>query len=177
MTIRQKFFSAACAIGLFLVASLGANAQTTMEEFLSKWEGSMQFTMDVVDKMPEDKLDYKPHESAMSFKEQILHLSGAAAGISQRFLGGPDAKEILEATPSGKEEIKAHVKLCFEYAKKVFQSVPESEWGESIEIFGGNTATKRQVMSLIDDHTTHHRGAAISYIRANGIEPPAFRGL
>lgn len=177
MTNNQKLFSICFALGIFLIIHTGSQAQTTMDEFLSKWENGMQFTIEVVDKMPADKMGYKPHESAMSFKEQILHLSGAAVGISQRFLGGPDAKEIMEAKPETKEEIKAHVKLCFEYAKKVFMSVPENELGEKQEIFGGNTATKRQVMGLIDDHTTHHRGAAISYIRANGIEPPAFRAM
>ncbi|MCC5928573.1 MAG: hypothetical protein JJU28_04940 [Cyclobacteriaceae bacterium] len=29
----------------------------------------------------------------------------------------------------------------------------------------------------MDDHTTHHRGAAISYIRSQGIKPPSYRGL
>ncbi|PRY89744.1 DinB family protein [Mongoliibacter ruber] len=177
MIIKQKLFSVCLAMGIFLFTFSTSQAQTTMEEFLSKWENGMQFTMEVVDKMPEDKMDYKPHESAMSFKEQVMHLSSAAVGMSQRFLDGPDAKSILEAKPESREELKAHVKLSFEYALKVFQSIPENELGNSVEIFGGNMATKRQVAALIDDHTTHHRGAAISYIRANGIEPPAFRAM
>jgi uncharacterized damage-inducible protein DinB len=177
MTIKLKLLYSVMAMGAFFFVQTISQAQTTVDEFLTKWENSMQFTMEVVDKMPEDLLDYKPHESAMSFQEQIAHLSNAAVAMSQRFLDGPDAQNILEAKPSNKEELKAHVKLSFEYAMKVFKSVPENELGNTLEVFGGNTASKRQVMVLIDDHTTHHRGAAISYIRANGIEPPAFRAM
>ena len=81
-----------------------SQAQMTMDEFLMKWDNSKQLTLDVVEKMPDNLLDYRPHESAMSFKEQVTHVGGSIAGLS-------------------------------------------------------------------------HRGAAISYIRSNGIEPPAFNGL
>ncbi len=172
--MKLKLLSVGMALGIFFLAQTASQAQTNMDEFLAKWEGSMQFTMDVVDKMPEDLLDYKPHESAMSFQEQIVHLSNAAVGMSQQFLGGPDAKSILESKPSSKEELKAHVKLSYEYAMKVFKSVPEDQLGDQVEIYG-NTGSKRQVMGFIDDHTIHHRGAAISYIRANGVEPPRYR--
>ena len=32
-------------------------------------------------------------------------------------------------------------------------------------------------MALLMDHSTHHRGAAIAYLRSEGVEPPAFVGF
>ena len=168
------------AIGLSLTLLLFvqgfAHAQTTIEEFAAKWENSKHFTLEVVDKMPDDLMNYKPHESAMSFAEQIIHLSSAAAGISQRFLNGAAPSFDIGAKPSNKAEMKAFVTACFDYAKATVGALSAEQLAESVEIFG-STGTRRQVVGLIDDHTTHHRGAAIAYIRANGIEPPRFRGM
>lgn len=51
-----------------------------------------------------------------------------------------------------------------------------AQMDEEIDSFAGKV-TRRQMVGLIDDHATHHRGAAIAYLRANGIVPPPFRGL
>ncbi len=151
-------------------------AQTQMDEFMAKWENSKQFTLEVVEAMPDDKMDYKPHESAMSFKEQIIHLSSAMAMMSQRFLDGTAPDFALDSKPSSKAELKEHVTKCYDYAKKTFENVDESKLGDKVDLFG-NSATRRQALALINDHTTHHRGAAVSYLRFNGIEPPRFRAL
>jgi uncharacterized damage-inducible protein DinB len=176
MEKTKKIFILGIGLIAFFCIQTVSFAQTTMEEFLMKWENSKQFTLEVVDKMPDDLLDYKPHESAMSFSEQIIHLSSAAAGISQRFLNGADPSFDLGAKPANKLALKAFVTSCFDYAKKTVAALPAEQLAEKIEIFGMN-ATRRQVVGLIDDHTTHHRGAAIAYIRAQGIEPPAFRAM
>jgi len=151
-------------------------AKTNMEVFLSKWENGKQFTLEVVDKMPENLYDYKPEASGMSFNEQVTHLSSAIAGISQRFLKGTDPGFAIDAKPKNKAELRAFVEKCYDYGTKTFKSLGLADLDEKVEIFG-TAATRREVISLIDDHWTHHRGAAVSYIRANGIEPPRYRGM
>ncbi|MFN3800041.1 DinB family protein [Belliella pelovolcani] len=151
-------------------------AQTNLEEFILKWDNGKAFTLDVVDKMPEELLNYKPHDTAMSFTEQVTHLSSAIVGISQGYLNGGNPGFQVSVKPTNKAELKAFVAQCFDYGKETFSNLTELELAEKIDIFGMN-GSRRQVISLIDDHVTHHRGAAISYIRANGIEPPRFRGM
>jgi uncharacterized damage-inducible protein DinB len=172
----KKLLPTGLAMLFIMLFQTYANGQTTIEEFAAKWENSKQFTLEVVDSMPDDMLNYKPHESAMSFAEQITHLSSAAAGISQRFLNGADPGFDLGAKPSNKADLKAFVTACFDYAKATVGALSADQLAESVELFGNN-ATRRQVVALIDDHTTHHRGAAIAYVRAQGIEPPRFRAM
>jgi uncharacterized damage-inducible protein DinB len=150
-------------------------AQTTMEEFVAKWDNSKQFTLEVVDKMPDNLLDYKPDPGAMSFKEQVTHLSAVIVMISSNFLKGGDPGFAADAKPATKAELRAFVEKCYDYGKKSVAGLSDADRAEKVEIFGSQ-ATRRQVIALMDDHTTHHRGAAVSYIRANGIEPPAYRG-
>ncbi|MDN3689369.1 DinB family protein [Cyclobacterium jeungdonense] len=162
---------------LLLMSGLfSAQAQTNMEEFMAKWENSRAFTLETIDAMPDDLLDYQPHESAMSFKEQVTHIGGAIASLSKGFLLGEEMGFDPEAKPQTKEEMKGFINQCYDYGKETISALGEEEMNEKIDSFAGKI-TRRQMVGLVDDHTTHHRGAAISYIRANGIEPPAFRGL
>ncbi|MFO7826543.1 MAG: DinB family protein [Cyclobacterium sp.] len=159
-----------------LLGAISANAQTNMEEFMAKWESSRAFTLEAIETMPNELLDYKPHDSAMSFKEQITHIGGAMASICQGFLLGEEMGFDHEAKPQTKEEMSTFINQCYNYGKKTIASLSQQEMDEEIDSFAGKI-TRRQMVGLVDDHTTHHRGAAISYIRANGIQPPAFRGL
>ncbi|AFL83475.1 hypothetical protein Belba_0828 [Belliella baltica DSM 15883] len=176
MKTNKTILASALSILFLCIVQFTATAQTTMEEFMMKWENGKQFTLEVVDKMPDDLQNYKPHETAMSFNEQITHLSSAIAGISKGFLSGEDPAFDLTSKPANKEELKAFVTACYDYGKATFSKLTEAQLAEKVEIFG-NTASRRQIIALIDDHCTHHRGAAISYIRANGIEPPRFNAM
>ncbi len=166
----------AFAMGVLFLNANEAAAQTTMEEFLSKWENGKQFAIEIVDKMPDDLMDYKPGSEGMSFREQIVHFSGAIVGLSKGFLNGAEPDFASDAKPQTKEELKAFITACYDYGKTTFTNLSEDQLGEQIDSFAGKV-TRRQMIGLIDDHITHHRGAAIAYIRANGIEPPAFRAI
>lgn len=167
----------ALAIGmLFMSGMYGTQAQTTMEEFIQKWESGKTFTLEVVDNMPDNLLDYRPHESAMSFREQVIHVAGSVARLSQNFMLGAEPGFALDAEPQSKEELKRFINECYDYGKETISQLTEEQLAEEIDTFAGKVK-RRRMLVLIDDHATHHRGAAVSYIRSNGIEPPAFRGM
>ena len=44
---------------------------------------------------------------------------------------------------------------------------------ERLDYFGSDR-TKRQVMLLLADHITHHRGQMLVYMRLNGLKPPRY---
>lgn len=170
-TLLKVLFS-----GLMVFAFATASAQTTMEEFMAKWENSKQFTIDVLNKMPDSGMDYKTDPEAMTFKEQIHHIGSAVAGISQGYLMGQDPGFSINLASASKAELADYVKKCFDYAAATMKALPADKAGEVIEVFG-NQVSRRQVMALLMDHSTHHRGAAIAYLRANGVTPPAFVGF
>lgn len=176
MKTNETFFTKATLVLVLFCLTSVSQAQTTMKEFLAKWENGKQFTLEVIDKMPDNLLDFKPHETAMSFKEQVTHIGGSIAGLSKGFLLGGDMDFDPQAKPQTKAEIKKFVEQCYDYGKKTISSLTDAQLNEEIDSFAGKI-TRRQMVGMVDDHATHHRGAAVSYIRSNGIEPPAFRGL
>lgn len=161
---------------VFLTIGSLAQAQTTKEEFLSKWDNSKKFTLDVLAKMPDSGMDYKTDPGAMSFKEQIHHIGNAIVGISQGFLKGSAEAPSLDLKTASREQLAEFVAKAYDYGAATVKSLSAADEAEVIEVFG-NKVTRRQVEALLGDHCTHHRGAAIAYLRANGVEPPAFVGF
>ncbi|WP_143959521.1 DinB family protein [Litoribacter populi] len=175
----MKTFKSLIFLGLFfgsLIMCSPVHAQLNMEEFLTKWENSKEYTLEIVDKMPEDKLDFRFDPESRTFKEQIVHLAGAIAGLGQGFLEGEDPGFETDIDRTNKDELKEFVANCFDYGKTTFENLSEEQMDERIDTFAGNI-TRRQMVGLISDHVTHHRGAAIAYLRANGIAPPQYRAL
>ncbi|WP_026951926.1 DinB family protein [Algoriphagus mannitolivorans] len=161
---------------VFLTIGSLAQAQTTKEEFLSKWNNSKQFTLDVLAKMPDSGMDYKTDPGAMSFKEQIHHIGSAIIGISQGFLKGSSDTPSLDVKTATRAQLAEFVGKAYDYGAASIKSLSAADEAEVIEVFG-NKVSRRQVEALLMDHSTHHRGAAIAYLRANGVEPPAFVGF
>jgi uncharacterized damage-inducible protein DinB len=165
------FFSA-----VFMLFGTMAHAQLTKEEFLSKWENGKKFTLDVLDKMPDSGMDYKTDQGAMSFKEQIHHIGEAIVGISKGFLNGAESAPSLDVKTASKADLAKFIAEAYDYGAATVKALSDAAAAEKIEVFG-NQVSRRQVEALLIDHSTHHRGSAIAYLRANGVEPPAFVGF
>jgi uncharacterized damage-inducible protein DinB len=175
----MKTFKHFIFLGLFfgaLIMCSPVQAQLNREEFLTKWENSKEYTLEIVDKMPEDKLDFRFDEESRTFKEQIVHLAGAIVSLGQGFLEGEEPGFETDIERTNKDELREFVANSFDYGRSIFENLSEEQMDERIDTFAGNI-TRRQMVGLISDHVTHHRGGAIAYLRANGIVPPQYRAL
>lgn len=171
-----KFISSSILLGVYFLISTQVIAQTSKEEFMSKWMNGKQFTLDVLDKMPDSGMDYKTDPEAMSFKEQIHHIGSAMVGISQGYLMGGKPDFTVDVKTATKAQLAEFVAKSYDYAAKAMAAMTVEQGKEVLDVFG-NQASRNQVMALLMDHSTHHRGAAIAYLRSNGVEPPAFVGF
>ena len=176
MKKSSQFLSGIFLITVFILAATAVSAQTTKDEFLSKWQNSKQFTLAVLEKMPDSGMDYKTDPAAMTFKEQIHHIGNAIVGISQGFLKGEDPGFTIDLATASKAELADYVAKCYDYGNMTMKALSDADAAETLEVFGNNV-TRRQVMALLMDHSTHHRGAAIAYLRVEGVEPPAYVGF
>lgn len=171
-----RLFSGAFLASLLMLMAGAVNAQTTVEEFMMKWDNSKKYTLDVLAKMPDSGMDYKTDPAAMSFKEQIHHIGNAIVGISQGFLKGGEPGFQINLESATRAELADYVAKCYDYGKKTMATLSPEQMAEKQDVFGNNVS-RRQIMALLMDHSTHHRGAAIAYLRVEGAEPPAFVGF
>ncbi|AGA77494.1 hypothetical protein Echvi_1223 [Echinicola vietnamensis DSM 17526] len=175
LNIMNNIFKPIALTLCFMLCGIYAQAQTNQQEFSSKWNTMKTYTMEILEAMPEDKLDFKPVDDVMTFREMILHIAGANIMMTNNFLKEGDAGVDMEKKDMTKAELKEAVEKSFDFVAETCASLTESELAEEVEVFGGNMITRRQVENLIDTHGVHHRGNLIVYLRLNGIDPPAFR--
>jgi len=176
MKTLVRVLSLAFFAAIFMLAAPVAMAQTTMDEFYSKWENSKKYTLAVLDKMPDSGMNYKTDTASMSFKDQIYHIGSAITGIAQGFLLGGVPDFNLDMKTASKAELADYVAKSYDYGTKTMKALTPEQAGEKLDVFGNNVSRK-QVMALLMDHSTHHRGTSIAYLRINGVEPPAFVGF
>jgi len=167
---------------LTLIISLGAwfsifgQKQTGyLKEFQQKWNNSRDYTIEMAELMPEEKYDFQPTQEVRTFKEQLLHIMSNMVWLGGSYLGGGNFEKDLKSTDYSKDEIIQLLQEAFEFSRKAAANLKPDQLEEAVKFFAG-PMTKRQILTLMSDHVTHHRGQIIVYLRLNGIKPPRFRG-
>ena len=164
---------------LYILSCSMALAQTTFaERFVPQWERQMQFTMEVIELMPAEAFDYRPHEDMKSFYDQIVHLI-ENFGFLQTYISHNKKSKLseLDLKDLSKEELTQHLQTAFEYIKNLAQNTSEKDLASKVDFFAPDVdMDKMGVFHLIKNHLTHHRGELVVYLRMQGIKPPRFVG-
>lgn len=132
--------------------------------------------------LPQDKLDYKPHEKSRSAMETVNSCAIEAATIpifletgKLDFSGLPP-----EAIPHSFDEALTLFTKNFEAAKSKAASMSEEDWSGEAKMMQGETeawkTTKgRMAWSFLLD-MIHHRGQLSAYLRPMGGKVPSIYG-
>ena len=143
-----------------------------ISSFLLKWENSKNYLLEIAESMPEENYTYKPTEMEMSFQEQLLHIRANMVWLSSTYFNGKKAEKIELKT---KEEIINQLTASFDNVAEIIKKVTLEELSTEVEFFAG-PKSKLQILNLLQDHVTHHRGQLIVYLNLNKIEPPKYMG-
>jgi len=142
-----------------------------------KLERARDYTLSVARLMPAEKYGFKPSHDQMTFAGQLLHLSANLGWLSSSYLKNngtnPVAKD--DMTLNQKDAVIAVVEKSYRYALDALKTFHPDGLGDSVSFFAG-PMQKMQIINLMNDHQSHHRGQMIVYLRLNGIAPPAYVG-
>ncbi len=150
-----------------------------MAEYLKELKTSRAYTLDCAHAMPAEKYGFKPVAEVRTFGQQMFHIAEGMKGIWQMFVEEKKFDK-MPFTEGGTEQVgsKAEViaKLndAFDYVEKTAGDLSAETPSQQVKLFGRAT-NKYDVMHLILDHNTHHRGQSIVYLRINGIKPPDYK--
>lgn len=143
------------------------------------WKQAIAQLLEMADAMPEDRYDYKPHDSLKTFSGQLAHIAGSSKVIANMFL-----KDIKPAGPppdmdlSGisREDLKNMVSTSLNEAWDIIKTTSNDQLlNETTTSFSGNKMSRLEGMMIIHDHLTNHKAKANLYIRMSGISPPKYR--
>ena len=157
-------------VAFLLIGTVGARFQhdqgsDVVQQLKARWAASCDYTLAVADQMPADKYLFRPTPEQMTFGEQLLHISEQSRMILREIQGLAP----LERTPVpiAKADVVAHLNETTALGSKLLQDRAAVAPAEMASLLNG--------MMLALDHTTHHRGQAVVYLRLNGITPPEYR--
>ncbi|MCB9064919.1 MAG: DinB family protein [Chitinophagales bacterium] len=148
------------------------------EQHLKIWDEATEQVYELIDHMPEDKLQYKPHDSLRTFAEQIVHIALSSYSIANMFLNdekmhGPNE---MNASKMTKDDLKMLVKEKLGAARKIMEGMSDERLlNEKVTTFMGNEMTRLEGMMFVHDHLTNHKAKANMYIRMTNTQPPKYR--
>jgi uncharacterized damage-inducible protein DinB len=157
---------------------------TKCEEFLMEFRQELATTRRVLERVPADKLSWKPHEKSMSLGSLAMHIASLPGGIAA--ITKADAFDVLNskpspATPASTDEIFSTLERSASGVEAVLQSTPEEAVFAPWRMVRGDKeifSIPRFVAwrSLLLNHWYHHRGQLSVYLRLLDIHVPSIYG-
>jgi len=160
------------------VQPIFAQESDFIKEYLERLEKSKEYLILVAETMPEDKYDFKAMPESMSFAENLMHIGWAMDWHSQSLMGGREARDWntdteLKVDDKSKKEMIAKISETFGKTIEFISNFDLNRLEERLDYFGADR-TKRQILLLLADHISHHRGQMLVYMRLNGLKPPRY---
>ena len=155
---------------------------SAIELLLQELEQEAQTTRRVLERVPGDRLAWKPHDRSMSLGQLALHIAtvpGAIAEISQ-ISPFPVPKFEQPAAQSAAELVPA-LEQSLEKARMILRKLDDADLAKVWRVVDGD----REVMalpvgavfrSIMLNHWYHHRGQLSVYLRQVGVPVPSIYG-
>lgn len=161
---------------IIVMISNQINAQNdVLSAFLIKWENSKNYLIELAETMPEEKFDFKPTERQMSFQEQLVHIRGNMVWLSESYFAGENYIKSNKLEITSKSDLINHLQKSFDNVSKIIGNISLSDLSEEVKFRGGQKS-KLQMLNLLQDHVTHHRGQLVVYLNLNDLKPPGYSG-
>jgi uncharacterized damage-inducible protein DinB len=154
------------------------------EELLAEFQEELAATRRILDRVPADKLAWKPHEKSMSLGQLALHIAKVPGAIAHITI--TESFDVLQGNftppfPSSTAEIRAALE---ESARSVEATLRETEdaWAQAPwRLMAGNRELQTRPRfktwrTLMLNHWYHHRGQLTVYLRLLGVPLPVIYG-
>ena len=156
-------------------ATLAEQAIITSEELLQNWQGHRGLTRKVIEAFPEKEL-FEFSIGGMRPMAELAKemLAMAAPGLKQIVTGIQKDYDEKSAAVTTKEQLLEAWDEATEQINVYWAQIPEKRFRETINLFGQYNFPVIVNITYVLDNEVHHRGQGYVYLRALGIEPPAF---
>lgn len=154
-----------------------------MQAYVSELDMEAPATRAMLERVPEDRLGWRPHERSMSLGELALHVAQVPGAISEFLtvdeIPAPDFGE--RPSPASREEILEALEESLEQAKRTLAGMDD----EAAQAVFRVTRDGEELLSMpkvavaraiLLNHWYHHRGQLSVYLRLLDIPVPATYG-
>lgn len=144
------------------------------QELLKHWQGHRKLTRKLIEAFPEDKLFSFSIGGMRPFAAMIAEFLKMAAPIAKGVATGQWEKFSEELDAKTKAELLTLWDESTAELDAVFPTIPAHRFAEVDKAFGQWEGSGIHTILYAIDNEIHHRGQGYVYLRALGLEPPAF---
>jgi uncharacterized damage-inducible protein DinB len=145
----------------------------TADDLLKDWQRNRRLTRRTIEAFPEDRLFQFSIGGMRPFAELASELIGMTAPVVEGVSTGK-WEQYKAAKPTTKTEL---LRLWDEQTVELdakFPEIPPARFSEVDKVFGQWENSGTGTIQYAIENEIHHRGQGFVYLRALGIEPPAF---
>ena len=153
-----------------------------IEALIQELEQEAQTTRRVLERVPGDKLGWKPHEKSMSLGQLAMHVATTPGGVSDVVRRSPyPASEFKQPNATSVSELLPALEQGVAKAKENLHAIGDSGLGAMWRVVEGDRElTSMPVGSALRfimlNHWYHHRGQLSVYLRELGVPVPSIYG-
>lgn len=145
----------------------------TSEALLAHWQGHRRLTRRVIDSFPDDQLFNYSLGGMRPFGALAMEMITMAVPMVRGVVSGEWTMQSTRDPPPKGEVLRLWDEST-EQLNKLWPQIPPQRFLETTTAFGQYPGVVHDLILYVIDNEIHHRGQGYVYLRALGIEPPAF---
>jgi uncharacterized damage-inducible protein DinB len=157
------------------------------DALLPEFEYEMATTRKTLERVPEDKTNWKPHDTSMSMGRLAGHIAEMAGFVASTFQGDsfdfapPGAPPVQPTVMSSRKQLLDLFDKNVAAAKAAISKASDEDLYKTWTLLNGGKTffamPRIQVLrSMILNHVIHHRGQLSVYLRMNQVPVPSIYG-
>lgn len=154
-----------------------------IDPMIAEFQHEASLTRKALERVPEDKLDWKPHEKSMSMRQLASHLAeipqwlGAVLDMDEF----PMPEDYKPYAASSRSELLEKFDACVAEGVEKMQGQPNDKLVANWKMTAGGQVIvdmprAAALRGFILNHAVHHRGQLTVYLRLNNIPVPSIYG-
>jgi uncharacterized damage-inducible protein DinB len=153
-----------------------------IEMLIQELEQEAATTKRVLERVPDDRLAWKPHAKSMSLGQLALHVATTPGGVSDAMRQSPfPIPEFTQASATTAAELVPALEQSVAKAKENLRAIGDAGLGHTWRVVDGNREVLTMPVgavarSIMLNHWYHHRGQLTVYLRELNVPLPSVYG-
>ena len=146
-----------------------------LDTILQDWNRIHAQTVRLMQLAPDDRYDWKPHETSMTLGALLNHIPQAESGLIDAIITGVFPHDFTNYDKTN--ELIAAFKKSHEESVAKVGAIPDEAWDEKVAPFGPARSFPRlSLLTMSLEHEIHHRGQLYVYLRMLDCPVPELFG-
>lgn len=155
---------------------------STTVALLQELEQEAATTRRVLERVPGDRLTWKPHPKSMSLGQLSLHVANIPGAIAQAVCQSPfQVPDFNQPSVTSSVELIPALDQSIAKAKEIVGAMDDEAMAKTWRVVDGDTEVMTMpvgavLRSIMLNHWYHHRGQLSVYLRELGVPVPSIYG-